>query len=134
MKLKKSLLVLFAAAGLMTGCAPTPPAQVQQSIQQTFGADLQNTLTGYFNSHGMKAGDVKEGLTIPWVASAETMQKINDSRILSTLTRSGYMVATGEKSDAGCPVFKVTTIFDNGEYTSREDTKLPVCPKLPGVQ
>jgi hypothetical protein len=132
MKLKKPVLAFLAAAALLTGCAPTPPEQVQQSIQTVYGADLQNTLTGYFNSHGMKAGDVKAGLTIPWVASAETMKAVNDGRMISTLTRSGYMVATGAKSDKGCPEFKVVTIYDNGQYTNRSDTQLPVCPKPPG--
>lgn len=129
MKLKKPLLALFAATALLgaAGCAPTP-AEVQQSAETTYAADLQNTLTGYFNSHGMKAENVKEGLTIPWTASRATLDKIQGGSVFTTPHRSGYMVATGKLSDEGCPVFDVTVIKDNRD-TQRYETQIPVCPK-----
>ncbi|MEZ0261006.1 MAG: hypothetical protein ACAH80_08350 [Alphaproteobacteria bacterium] len=129
MKLKKPLLALFAATAILgaTGCAPTP-AEVKQSVETTYAADLQNTLTGYFNSHGMKAQDVKEGLTIPWNASQATLDKIRGDSIIYPAHRSGYMVATGKLSDEGCPVFDVTVIKDTRD-TTRYETQVPVCPK-----
>jgi hypothetical protein len=129
MKLKKPLLALFAATALLgaAGCTPKP-AEVKQNIEQTYANDLQNSLTGYFNSHGMKAENVKEGLTIPWNASRATLDKIKGGSILDPVHRSGYMVATGKLSDEGCPVFDVTRIKDVRD-TVRYDTQLPVCPK-----
>jgi hypothetical protein len=129
MKLKKPLLALFAATALLgaAGCTPTP-AEVKQSAETTYAADLQNTLTGYFNSHGMKAQDVKEGLTIPWTASSATLATIKGDSVFDPVHRSGYMVATGKLSDEGCPVFDVTVIKDVRD-TVRYETQIPVCPK-----
>lgn len=130
MKLKKPLLALFAATAILgaTGCTPTP-AEVKQSAETTYAADLQNTLTGYFNSHGMKAQDVKEGLTIPWTASRATLDKLSEGQLIKAEHRSGYMIATGKTSPDGCPVFDVQLIKENGKYTYRYETQIPVCPK-----
>jgi hypothetical protein len=129
MKFKKPLLALFAATALLgaAGCTPTP-AEVKQTTETVYAADLQNTLTGYFNSHGMKAENVKEGLTIPWTASQATLDKIKGDSVFGIAHRSGYMVATGKLSDEGCPVFDVTVIKDTRD-TVRYETQIPVCPK-----
>jgi hypothetical protein len=141
MKLKKPLLALFAATALMAGCTPASPAaaqakqeaqqsELQRQVQNYYGQDMQNSLTGYFNSHGMKASDAKEGLTIPWVASAATLKKLGVNSLFDAGDRSGYMVATGKTDAKGCPVFDVTVLKDNGKYTSRDDVQMPVCPKV----
>lgn len=120
MFLKKAAFVAFAAVAMLagTGCQQKAPAPAPSpdDVKAEFTVDMQQSLTAYFNTHGLKKEDIKPGFTVPWVASKEGAED------------HGFLVATGETSPKGCPVWKVSSFEHYGKYSSRSDAKQAICP------
>ncbi|MEZ0260461.1 MAG: hypothetical protein ACAH80_05590 [Alphaproteobacteria bacterium] len=120
MSFKKAALCAFAAVALLTGAGceqkPASPPPSPDEVRAKYTADIQQTLTAYFNTHGLKASDIKPGFTVPWVASKAGAED------------HGFLVATGETSAKGCPVWKVSSFEHYGKYSSRADVKQAICP------
>lgn len=117
MNFKSAALCAFAAVALLTGCnqnADPPPSP--DEVKTSYSGDMQKTLTAYFNTHKLKKEDIQPGLTVPWVTSQEAYEY------------HGFMVATGETSPKGCPVWKVSQFDHEGDFTSRNNAKLAMCP------
>ncbi len=88
---------------------------------------ITSALTAYFKTHGLTASSpVAKGLTVPWVAADK-------------LHVSGHLVATGERSENGCPEFLVLTRSFRRRSATRWDKSksllriqsrhtLPLCP------
>lgn len=120
MLLKKAALVAFAAVALLAGagCNRTPPGPppTPDEVTTEFTADIQQALTAYFNTHSLKKEDIKPGFTVPWVAAQASAED------------HGFLVATGETSAKGCPVWKVSSFEHYGKYSSRSDATQAFCP------
>ena len=95
-----AIVFALATAALTAGmgCArkvePPPQPVSVDDVQSDYKADMQSSLTAYFNTLKLTKGDIKPGLTLVW-------QSKDNLRVDGTLT------ATGETSPNGCPVWKV---------------------------
>ena len=113
----KHLAIAFLAAGsiLASGCAPQPPQPVDE-VTTTYKQDMQDALSGYFTAHGLKKENAVKVLTIPWVAAKKGSE------------HSGHLVATGEVSPKGCPVFNVAEQWNGFTTAVRTDYQMALCP------
>jgi hypothetical protein len=120
MLLRKAAFCAFAAVALLAGagCDRTPPGPPPSpdEVRTEFTADIQQTLTAYFNTLGLKKEDIKRGFTVPWVASQDGSR------------HHGFVTATGETSAKGCPVWKVSSFEHYGDIHSRSDATQAFCP------
>ncbi|MGZ9096716.1 MAG: hypothetical protein ACXW30_00280 [Micavibrio sp.] len=109
----------FATVASLGACGTEQPAQPVSvdDVRPKYSQDMQQSLTGYYETHGLdKSIAPAKGLTIAWVAST-TGFEIN-----------GFMVATGEKSERGCPIFKNATLENVGKRGGRVNSTLAMCP------
>jgi hypothetical protein len=118
MNFKSAALCAFAAVALLAGCERKPegPPPSPDEITTNYSQDMQTTLTAYFNTHKLKKEDIQPGFTVPWVSSKQSYEG------------HGFMVATGETSPKGCPVWKVSKFDHEGDFTSRYNATLAMCP------
>ena len=63
MSFKKAALCAFAAVALLTGAGceqkPASPPPSPDEVRAKYTADIQQTLTAYFNTHGLKASQLQ---------------------------------------------------------------------------
>ncbi|TAL27710.1 MAG: hypothetical protein EPN97_16580 [Alphaproteobacteria bacterium] len=100
----------------------------QEVIQTNYLKDAHKAISGYFNTLGLKREQVKEGLTIPWVATTMRHTWINGDFMPVT---HGFALATDKTASNGCPVFKIIAFdsgFSGGKYTSRYEANFGICP------
>ena len=106
--MKKSFLAAFAAVAIVTGI----PAQAAdagsdartEAYWQRVRPDIQQSVTGYFNTLNIDKSQVKQGLTIPFV----TREPLDYS--MGSAVAYGWAVANSRTAANNCPEFEVTVL------------------------
>lgn len=125
-------LILTLAASFFAAApsyAQTAQAQAQahtETAMKPYLPDVQRSISGYFNTLNIRADQVKEGLTIPWVS---TNKETNWAGYPSYAFTHGFSVATGKISPVNkCPEFKVIALNHVVKDTSRVELNFGICP------
>lgn len=114
-------------------CAEDYKTQTAAIVDSNF-ANVQRSVSGFFNTLSLKKENTKAGLTILWTSSHSVpTHQSGGSTQLQRAFDHGYAVATGKFSSQGCPEFEVT-VFQKSSGThgdriaKRGDVLRAICP------
>jgi hypothetical protein len=93
---------------------------------------VQSSVSGYFNTHGLKRDAAREGLVIPWTVTKPVEYEGKDFwGYPKTIVWEGaadyvhgYAVALGRSQD-GCPLFKIKGV-DESDIRNRMAPATPL--------